>query len=173
MLWTTEKNNHLKNSKWAKAEALHHYCTGLSLTQAILRHFLHIKKSSQAIILTGFSGSGNVIRTHDTSGMKKSKLEIKDMDDGVDVGWLRTEVLCGLNTFMNTVNSQKFQLFGNPESFKTKFTSAKNTYHLILKSNVQKTHFAFFFLHDFIHTIFRAESAPPLHPPAHRIRSAK
>ena len=54
----------------AKAEALHRYCTGLSLTQAILRHFLHIKKSSQAIILTGFSGSGNVIRTHDTSGMK-------------------------------------------------------------------------------------------------------
>ena len=29
-----------------------------------------IEKSSQAINLTGFSGSGNVIRTHDTSGMK-------------------------------------------------------------------------------------------------------
>ena len=65
--------------------------------------------------LTGFSGSGNVIRTHDTSGMKKSKLELKGMDDGADVGWLRTEDLCGLNTSMNTVNSQKFQLFGNPE----------------------------------------------------------
>ena len=65
------------------------------------------------------------------------------MDDGADVGWLRTEVLCGLNALMNTVNSQKFQLFGNPESFKTKFAPAKNTYHLILKSNVQKTHFAF------------------------------
>lgn len=68
------------------------------------------------------------------------------MDDGVDVRRLRTEVLCGLNTSMNTVNSQKFQLFGNPESFKTKFTSAKNAYHLIPKSNVQKTHFAFFCL---------------------------
>ena len=67
------------------------------------------------------------------------------MDDGADVWWLRTEDLCGLNTFMNTVNSQKFQLFGNPESFKTKFTSAKNAYHLIPKSNVQKTHFAFSF----------------------------
>ena len=55
--------------------------------------------------LTGISGSGNVIRTHDTSGMKKSKLEIKDMDDGVDVGWLRTEVLCGLNTLINTTGS--------------------------------------------------------------------
>lgn len=49
----------------------------------------------------------------------------------------------------------------------------KNVYHLMLKSNVQKTHFAFFFLHDFIHTIFQAESTPPLHPPAYRIRSAK
>lgn len=39
------------------------------------------------------------------------------MDDGADVWRLRTEDLCGLNTFMNTVNSQKFQLFGNPESF--------------------------------------------------------
>ena len=29
-----------------------------------------IEKSSQAITLTGISGSGNVIRTHDTSGMK-------------------------------------------------------------------------------------------------------
>ena len=67
------------------------------------------------------------------------------MDDGVDVWWLRAEILCGLNTFMNTVNSQKFQLFENPESFKTKFTSAKNAYHLISKSNVQKTHFAFLF----------------------------
>ena len=66
------------------------------------------------------------------------------MDDGADVWWLRAEDLCGLNTFMNTVNSQKFQLFENPESFKTKFTPAKSTYHLIPKSNVQKTHFAFF-----------------------------
>ncbi len=86
------------------------------------------------------------------------------MDDGADAGWLRTEDLCGANTFTNTVNSQKFQLFGNPESFKTKSAPAKNTYNLILKSNVQKTHFAFFFLHDFIHTIFQAESTPPLHP---------
>ena len=67
------------------------------------------------------------------------------MDDGADVGWLRTEDLCGLNTSMNTVNSQKFQLFRNPESFKTKFAPAKNTYHLIPKSNVQKMHFAFSF----------------------------
>ena len=95
------------------------------------------------------------------------------MDDGADVGWLRTEVLCGLNALMNTVNSQKFRLFGNPESFKTKFAPAKNAYHLIPKSNVQITHFAFFFLHDFIHTIFQAESTPPLLLPAHRIRSAK
>ena len=95
------------------------------------------------------------------------------MDDGANVGWLRTEDLCGLSAFMNTVNSQKFQLFENPESFKTKFAPAKNTYHLILKSNVQKMHFAFFFLHDFIHTIFQAESTPPLHPPARQIRSAK
>lgn len=68
------------------------------------------------------------------------------MDDGVDVRRLSVEDLCGLNTSMNTVNSQKFQLFGNPESFKAKFAPAKNTYHLILKSNVQKTHFAFFCL---------------------------
>ena len=67
------------------------------------------------------------------------------MDDGADVGWLMTEDLCGLNTLMNTVNSQNFQLFGNPESFKTKSAPAKNTYNLILKSNVQKTHFAFSF----------------------------
>ena len=66
------------------------------------------------------------------------------MDDGAGVWWLRTEILCGLSAFMDTVNSQKFQLFGNPESFKAKFAPAKNTYHLILKSNVQKTHFAFF-----------------------------
>lgn len=65
------------------------------------------------------------------------------MDDGADAGWLMTEVLCGLNTFMGTVNPQKIQLFGNPESFKTKFAPAKNVYHLISKSNVQKTHFAF------------------------------
>lgn len=70
------------------------------------------------------------------------------MDDGASVWWLRTEDLCGLNILMNTVNLQNFQLFGNPESFKTKFTSAKNAYHLIPKSNVQITHFAFFFLHD-------------------------
>ena len=67
------------------------------------------------------------------------------MDDGVDVRRLRTEDLCGLSAFMDTVNSQKFQLFGNPESFKTKFAPAKNVYHLISKSNVQKTHFAFSF----------------------------
>lgn len=67
------------------------------------------------------------------------------MDDGADAGRLRTEDLCGLNTFMNTVNSQEFQLFENPESFKTKFIPAKNAYHLISKSNVQKTHFAFSF----------------------------
>ena len=93
------------------------------------------------------------------------------MDDGADVWWLRPEVLCGLNVLMNTVNSQKFRLFGNPESFKTKFTPAKNTYHLISKSNVQKTHFAFSFcmtlfiqffernqLHPFIR--LRIESTP-------------
>lgn len=81
------------------------------------------------------------------------------------------EILCGLNTLMNTVNSQKFRLFGNPESFKTKFAPAKNDYHLISKSNVQKTHFAFSFcmdlfiqffkrnqLHSFI--LLRVESAP-------------
>lgn len=67
------------------------------------------------------------------------------MDDGADVRQLMTEDLCGFSAFMNTVNSQKFQLFGNPESFKAKFAPAKNTYHLILKSNVQKTHFAFSF----------------------------
>ena len=65
------------------------------------------------------------------------------MDDGADVRRLRVEDLCGLSTFMDTVNSQKFQLFGNPESFKTKFAPAKNAYHLISKSNVQNTHFAF------------------------------
>ena len=93
------------------------------------------------------------------------------MDDGAGVWWLRTEDLCGLNTFMNTVNSQNFQLFGNPESFKTKFAPAKNAYRLISKSNVQKTHFAFSFcltlfiqflkrnqLHPFI--CLRIESAP-------------
>ena len=53
------------------------------------------------------------------------------MDDGADVRQLMTEDLCGFSAFMNTINSQKFQLFGNPESFKTKFTSAKNAYHLI------------------------------------------
>ena len=67
------------------------------------------------------------------------------MNDGADVGWFRTEDLCGLSAFMDTVNSQKFQLFENPESFKTKFIPAKNAYHLIPKSNVQKTHFAFSF----------------------------
>ena len=93
------------------------------------------------------------------------------MDDGADVGRLRTEDLCGLSAFMDTVNSQKFQLFGNPESFKTKFAPAKNTYHLISKSNVQKMHFAFSFcmtlfiqffkwnqLHPFI--CLRIESTP-------------
>lgn len=68
------------------------------------------------------------------------------MDDGAGVRRLRTEVLCGLNILMNIVNSQNFQLFGNPESFKTKSAPAKNVYHLISKSNVQKTHFAFFCL---------------------------
>ena len=95
------------------------------------------------------------------------------MDDGADAGRLMAEDLCGFSAFMNTVNSQKFQLFGNPESFKTKFTPAKSTYHLIPKSNVQKTHFAFFFLHDFIHTIFRAESTPPIHPPVHQNHSVR
>ena len=47
------------------------------------------------------------------------------MDDGADAGWFRTEDLCGFSAFMNTVNSQKFQLFGNPESFKSKFAPAK------------------------------------------------
>ena len=95
------------------------------------------------------------------------------MNDGADVRQLMTEDLCGFSAFMNTVNSQKFQLFGNPESFKAKFAPAKNTCHLILKSNVQKTHFAFFFLHDFIHTIFQAESTQPLLLPAHRIHSVR
>ncbi len=35
------------------------------------------------------------------------------MDDVVDVWWLKTEILCGLNAFMDTVNPQKIQLFGN------------------------------------------------------------
>lgn len=95
------------------------------------------------------------------------------MNDGADVRQLMTEDLCGFSAFMNTVNSQKFQLFGNPESFKAKFAPAKNTCHLILKSNVQKTHFAFFFLHDFIHTIFRVESTPPLHPLVHQNHSVR
>lgn len=99
---------------------------------------LHKKNSSQVCALTGISGSGNVIRTHDTSGMKKSKLEIKDMDDRAGVGWLRTEDLCGFSAFMNTVNSQKFQLFGNPESFKAKFIPAKSTYSLIKKAMCKK-----------------------------------
>ena len=67
------------------------------------------------------------------------------MDDGADVGWLRTEDLCGLNTFMNTVNSQKFQLFGNPESFKTKFIPAKSTYSLIKKAMCKKSTLLFSF----------------------------
>ena len=57
------------------------------------------------------------------------------MDDGVDAGRLRTEDLCGLNTFMNTVNSQEFQLFENPESFKTKFIPAKK--HLSFNTKKQ------------------------------------
>lgn len=93
------------------------------------------------------------------------------MDDGADAGWLRVEDLCELNAFMDTVNPQKIQLFGNSKSFKTKFTSAKNAYHLIPKSNVQITHFAFSFcmalfiqffkqnqLHPFIR--LRIESTP-------------
>lgn len=67
------------------------------------------------------------------------------MDDGADVGQLMTEDLCGFSAFMNTVNSQKFQLFGNPESFKAKFAPAKNAYHLISKSNVQKRTLLFLF----------------------------
>lgn len=83
------------------------------------------------------------------------------MDDGADVGQLMTEDLCGFSAFMNTVNSQKFQLFGNPESFKAKFAPAKNAYHLISKSNVQKTHFAFSFcMALFIHFFKRNQ----LHP---------
>ena len=95
------------------------------------------------------------------------------MDDGERVRWLRTENLCVLSTFMNTVNSQKFQPFGNPEQFKTKFTPDKNDCHLALKSNVQKTHFVFFCLYDFTHTIFQVGPAPPVHPSAHQIRSAR
>lgn len=94
------------------------------------------------------------------------------MDDGADARWLQTEDLCGLSTFMDTVNSQKFQLFRNPEPVQNKvYTREKNTYHLISKSNVQKTHFAFF--HDFIHTISQVKSIPSVHPPVRQIHSAK
>lgn len=41
------------------------------------------------------------------------------MDDGADVGRLRTEDLCGLNTSMNTIGLRKQQPFGCSERFKT------------------------------------------------------
>ena len=72
------------------------------------------------------------------------------MDDGADVGWLRTEDLCGLNTFMNTINSQKFQPFRNPESFKTKFTSAKSAYHFNTKKQCAKNAFCFFLFGNYL-----------------------
>ena len=53
---------------WARLHLRHSpQSIKVSHTRAIL---CNKKKSSQAINLTGFSGSGNVIRTHDTSGMK-------------------------------------------------------------------------------------------------------
>ena len=42
------------------------------------------------------------------------------MDDGADAGWLRTEVLCGLNTSMNTIGLRKQQPFGGFKQFKSK-----------------------------------------------------
>jgi len=42
-----------------------------------------------------------------------------------------------------------------------------------IKKQCAKNALCFFFLHDFIHTIFRVKSVPPLHLPAHRIHSAK
>ena len=57
-----------KKAGWARLHLRHSpQNIKLSHTRAIL---CNKKKSSQAINLTGFSGSGNVIRTHDTSGMK-------------------------------------------------------------------------------------------------------
>lgn len=41
------------------------------------------------------------------------------------------------------------------------------------KKQCAKNALCFFFLHDFIHTIFRVKSAPPFHPPAHRIHSVR
>ena len=42
------------------------------------------------------------------------------MDDGADVGWLRTEDLCGLSTSMNTIDLRKQQPFGGFKQFKSK-----------------------------------------------------
>lgn len=67
------------------------------------------------------------------------------MDDGADMGQLRTEDLCGFSAFMNTVNSQNFQLFGNPESFKAKFIPVKSTYSLIKKAMCKKRTLLFSF----------------------------
>ena len=47
-------------------------------------------------------------------------------------------------------------------------TSANNA-----QKQCAKNALCFFFLHDFIHTIFRAKSTPPLHLPAHRIHSVR
>ena len=49
------------------------------------------------------------------------------MDDGADARWLQTEDLCGLSTFMDTVNSQKFQLFRNPEPVQNKVYTREKT----------------------------------------------
>ena len=42
------------------------------------------------------------------------------MDDGADVWWLRTEDLCGLNAFMNTIDLRKQQPFRGFKQFKSK-----------------------------------------------------
>lgn len=42
------------------------------------------------------------------------------MDDGSDVGWLRTEDLCRLSTSMNTIGLRKQQPFGGFKQFKSK-----------------------------------------------------
>ncbi len=42
------------------------------------------------------------------------------MDDGAGVRRLRTEILCGLNTFMNTIDLRKQQPFGGFKQFKSK-----------------------------------------------------
>lgn len=41
------------------------------------------------------------------------------------------------------------------------------------KKQCAKNALCFFFLHDFIHTIFRVKSAPPLHPPVHQNHSVR